>query len=207
MLECFVTQLEGQLTEEQCVRLMKHVDADASGTVDFNELTRALQKLDLRVELYNFLLVALRFFVAEMQRTHRILKIKFNQAASKHGQARQETTDGESTMEMSGEGVRALLKSLDASFPASVVHRMIGEMAGAQMSGRQRRMAGVKDKLGEDTRVVSADAFARVVMSHGFNSVTSSTFKEVGQAINSTVRVTQIRDRQVLLEKGLTCLF
>ena len=34
---------------------MVQIDTDNSGTVDYSELTRALQKLDLRVEMHDFL--------------------------------------------------------------------------------------------------------------------------------------------------------
>jgi len=76
-----IQQLDGQLTEPQCVRLMEQIDTDLSGTVDFNELTRALQKLDLRVEMHDYLLVCLRFFSAEMHRSATILRSRFDQAA------------------------------------------------------------------------------------------------------------------------------
>ena len=76
-----IQDLEGQLSDAQCKRLMEQIDTDFSGTVDFGELTRALQKLDLRVELNDYLLTCLRFFVAEMQRTIQMLRSKFTQAA------------------------------------------------------------------------------------------------------------------------------
>ena len=64
-----IQELEGHLSVVQCTRLMEQIDTDCSGTVDFNELTRALQKLDLRIDITDYLVVCLRFFCSEMKRS------------------------------------------------------------------------------------------------------------------------------------------
>ena len=64
-----VQELEGQLSDEQCKRLMEITDVDGNGSIDFNELTKGLQKLDLRVDVNDFILNVLRFYCSEMQRS------------------------------------------------------------------------------------------------------------------------------------------
>lgn len=181
-----IQQLDGQLTEPQCTRLMEQIDTDQSGTVDFNELTRALQKLDLRVEVYDYLLVCLRFFSAEMQRSATILRSRFDQAAQK---APKEGKAAPLPGELRADGVRALLKSLDAPFPQAVVQRIIGEMvktspveaeAAEAPTSRSRLLAArgsTAPPLEKPVRITN-DAFVRVVMSNGLHAVSSPTFKE-----------------------------
>ena len=65
---------------------------------------------------YDFLLVVLRFYVAEMGRTQQLLKSKYTQAAQK---AEADSAGGASQVpqgELSGAAVRSLLKSLDTPF-------------------------------------------------------------------------------------------
>jgi len=186
-----IQQLDGQLTEPQCVRLMEQIDTDASGTVDFNELTRALQKLDLRVEVYDYLLVCLRFFSAEMQRSATILRSRFDQAAQK---APKEGKAAPLPGELRADGTRALLKALDAPFPHAVVQRIIGEMvkaspaeaeAAEQSTSRTSRLLAARGStappLEKPVRITN-DAFVRVVMANGFHAVSSTAFKEMAVA-------------------------
>ncbi len=44
-------ELEGCLSVSQVERLMTIIDTDHSGTIDFHELAKGLQKIDLRVEV------------------------------------------------------------------------------------------------------------------------------------------------------------
>lgn len=148
--------LEGQLTDAQCERLMEITDTDHSGTIDFNELTHALQKRDLRVEMSEFLIICLRFFSAEMQRTAQALRKHFSLAAAKgskpmpiqedvpEGSPFQMGEDGgeDSTnqLKMNVEGVKLLLKNLDAPFQAPVVQKLLGEMVRYNPEGGGTRL-------------------------------------------------------------------
>jgi hypothetical protein len=44
-------ELEGCLSVSQVERLMTIIDTDHDGTIDFHELAKGLQKIDLRVEV------------------------------------------------------------------------------------------------------------------------------------------------------------
>ena len=183
-----IQDLEGQLSDAQCKRLMQQIDTDFSGTVDFGELTRALQKLDLRVELNDYLLTCLRFFVAEMQRTIQMLRSKFTQAA------------GEGKGVLAPDGTRALIKGLDPSLTNSIVHKLFGEMVryegdkgpgGAAPVKYKRRSSVNMGNAGQAQSVgqagvmatdISADTFIKVMMANDFNVVTSPALKEMSNS-------------------------
>ena len=203
-----IQQLEGQLTDAQCQRLMEITDTDNSGTVDFNELTRALQKLDLRVEMHDYLIVCLRFFAAEMQRSAKMLRTRFNEAAAKRsggGGGKPSTLDklmgdeggddADSSKKLGPDGVRALLKSLDAPFQVTVVQKLIGEMVAFQKNDgmlaapvfkRQSVVSAPVEKV-DAAEEITCEAFVKVMMSYGFHAVASPAFKETG--LGSTANI------------------
>ena len=191
-----IQQLEGQLTDAQCARLMEITDTDNSGTVDFNELTRALQKLDLRVELHDYLIIAMRFYSAEMQRTAQILRKKFTEKAgegkpkpiSDMGAAGQNGKEDSAVaprpahmIKLNADAVRALIKSLDTTFQNTVIHKIVGEMVRYNADGpatfkRQSSISTV-EKV-SNTEEITCEAFVRVLMAHGFHAVGTPAFKE-----------------------------
>ncbi|KAL1529005.1 hypothetical protein AB1Y20_010326 [Prymnesium parvum] len=61
-----VREFDSQLTSAQVERLMDLTDEDNSGTISFNELTRALKKTDTYLEAESFLLKCVHFFVFEI---------------------------------------------------------------------------------------------------------------------------------------------
>ena len=171
-----IQELEGQLTDVQCKRLMEQIDTDQSGTVDFNELTRALQKLDLRVEISEYLLVCMRFFVAEMQRTASFLRNKFNTAA------------GEGKNTLAQDGVRTLIKRLDSSISNATASRLLQDMTRHES---ERSQTGVRSKRGSLSAAqfeaaaaaagpqdIGLDTFIRIMMGNNFNAVSSPVFKD-----------------------------
>ena len=190
-----IQAFEGQLTDGQCRTLMERVDADGNGEVDFSELTRALQKLDLRVEMHDYLIVCVRFFIAEMHRTVQLLRRRFEQAVKEKGKGGDDSggDDGGEGGEaaLSADGVRTLLKSLDAPFTSSTLPRVLGEMvrsgeaswaesgggSGKRKGGRTAE-ASVNDNGAE--AIITADAFVRACMDNGFHSVAHPAFKEMG---------------------------
>uniref|UniRef100_A0A7S2FYK7 EF-hand domain-containing protein n=1 Tax=Haptolina brevifila TaxID=156173 RepID=A0A7S2FYK7_9EUKA len=183
-----IQAIEGQLSESQCTRLMEITDVDNSGTIDFNELTKALQKLDLRVDLHDYILVCLRFWCSEMQRTAGVLRSKFQQASKKEG-----VTAASPANELSPDGVKALLKQVEAPFTPSVLQRMIIEM-GRDSKGlairERKRSSGAEDRAAAESSMTSiaCEPFVRSVMANGFHAVANASFKEMGQALNSATQ-------------------
>ena len=198
--------LEGQLTDAQCERLMEITDTDKSNSIDFNELTHALQKRDLRVEMSEFLIICLRFFSAEMQRTSQVLHKHFSAAVAKASgkpmpvleegsQAREGDggSDGNGAtgkLKMNAESVKLLLKNLDAPFQAPVVQKLLGEMVRFNLEGTTpvftRKSATATDAVSKNAEV-SSEAFVKVVMQHGFHALASPAFKESG--VHSTANI------------------
>ena len=146
---------------------MTIIDTDHSGTIDFHELAKGLQKIDLRVEVsaphgyplgpppsdclplitsdglpldraqvYEYMLVVMRLYSAEMARTAQLLRARFDQAradvatqaakdidlakdpAAKVAAAKAATAIAELTAngQLPAEAVKTLLKQLDAPF-------------------------------------------------------------------------------------------
>jgi hypothetical protein len=214
-----IQALEGQLSESQCAKLMERIDTDKSGTLDFHELTRALQKLDLRVEMHDFLVVCLRFFCAEMQRTDKILRARFAKLAGDGiGDGNEATA--------SPEDIRTLLKALDVPFTHSMIGRLLSEMVNdegtgapypterwhistkraAPSLGRSKSALGVhaiqpsspSGGIRGDSQIL-ASAFTRTMMASGFHAMSSPSFKEVGVGLatsaNSVMRASAVMKR------------
>jgi len=182
-----IQELEGQLSESQCTRLMQITDVDNSGTIDFNELTRALQKLDLKVDVHDYIIVCLRFWCSEMQRTAKVLRSKFGEASKKEG-----VTPASPANELSADGVKALLKQLETPFTPSVLQRMIIEMGrdSRGLAVRERKRSGADERAAAEssTASIACEPFVRSVMANGFHAVCNATFKEMGQAINQATQ-------------------
>ena len=78
------------------------------------------------------------------------------------------------------------------AFQAAELQRMVGEMV-KETNGEDPTSSSKRESAGgnalskhvDSERPISVDAFTSVVMAHGFNSVTSTAFKEMGAAINT----------------------
>ena len=150
---------------------MKVVDEDKSGTIEFIELTRALQKLDLRVELHDYLLVALRFYCQEMQRAADHLKRLFEGAK---GFNRRMNV-------VQAKVVNGIVKELDTNLEEPEVQRMIIEMfrSAEEADGIEPSTPSASKKKGKNAMaqaldpeaLVSMDHFVKVCLAHGLGSV------------------------------------
>ena len=193
-----IQSLDGGLTDAQCQRLMVQIDTDNSGTVDYSELTRALQKLDLRVEMHDFLVVCMRFFSLEMQRSAELLKAKFSAAVQKamerpdsasslggspQGARARPKSAGSAEGQLDGEGVTQLLKTMNAPFAPAVVQRLLANMHSAQQDEAKAKGRSQSEKrpsiaaLDPET-YYNCSAFVKVCMAYGFHAQSSPAFKE-----------------------------
>ena len=173
---------------------MQITDTDNSGTVDFNELTHALQKIDLRIEVHDYMLVILRFFVSEMARTSTVLRSKFKAAATKERAAAAKSGDTSietKPNEMTPDGIRSLLKTLDARLEPSLLQRMMADMS-REMRGEAKGFVrrGVMDEHGAATGPVDVDTFVRVTMSNGLHAVSSRALRGSPTATCPSIRAT-----------------
>lgn len=114
-----------------------------------------------------------------------MLRSKFQQAAKKEG-----ATPDSPAGELSNDGVKVLLKQLDAPFTPGVVQRMLIEM-GRESRGLSIRVSGKSKSDGAaeaSTTSVAVEPFIRSVMANGFHAISHAAFKEMGQALSRLPR-------------------
>lgn len=210
-----VQRLDGALSEREVERLMQLIDTDSSGTVDFNELSRGLLKLDLRVELSEYYMACCRFYCAEMARSASLLRGRFVAAANAAGTAaasagqsgagaegapagspkKRLSAASAAAKSLDSDGVRALLRQLDAPFPSSVVSRMLMEMREGSPKAQAPRRS-------EKEARVLPDDFTRVCLAYGFHAINHAFFRDAGSDLRAATLAAKSAKRLAALKKS-----